>query len=63
MSWIEFRRAFGSRWTPGLNSPFDPVAAGLAKRHGIRAIIADGHDLKNLRHILHGEEFIGTTIG
>lgn len=63
MSWNEFRKAFGSRWTPGLNSPFDPVAASLAKRYGIRAVIADGHDLNNLRRIFRGEEFTGTTIG
>ena len=63
MSWDEFRRAFGTKWTPGLNSPFDPVAAALAKRHGLRAVIADGHDLGNLRRILSGQPFVGTTIG
>jgi uridylate kinase len=63
MSWRDFRRAFGRRWSPGLNSPFDPVAAQLASRSGIRAVIADGRNLKNLGLILSGRRFQGTVIG
>jgi uridylate kinase len=63
LGWKEFRRMFGSKWHPGLNSPFDPVAAKEAERRGLRVIIADGSDLKNLERIVSGKTFKGTTIG
>jgi uridylate kinase len=62
MSWRDFGRAFGTKWSPGLNAPFDPVAAQLAKRSGIRAVIADGRDLKNLERILDDRAFRGTIL-
>ncbi|MFA6603221.1 MAG: UMP kinase [Patescibacteria group bacterium] len=62
MTWKQFRQLFGSRWSPGLNSPFDPIAAKAAERAGIRVIIADGRDLANIGRILDGKPFIGTVI-
>ncbi len=62
LSWKEFRKRFGSRWHPGLNSPFDPVASKEAERIKLRVIIADGRNLKNLDHILGGQKFEGTVI-
>lgn len=63
MSWSEFGKAFGTKWMPGLNTPFDPVAGQLAKRSGIRAIITDGRNLKNLERILDDRSFTGTVLG
>lgn len=62
MSWREFRRRFGGRWHPGLNSPFDPVAAKEAQALGLEVIIADGKNLKNLGRLLDGKTFAGTVI-
>jgi uridylate kinase len=62
LSWKEYRAIVGGVWTPGKNAPFDPVAAERAERAGLRVIIALGRDLENLRKILDGEEFFGTTI-
>jgi len=62
MTWKQFRKLFGSHWSPGLNSPFDPIAAKAAERAGIRVIIADGRDLANIGRILDGKPFIGTVI-
>jgi len=62
ISWIDFRKIVGSKWDPGLNAPFDPVAAKLAQAHGKKVIIARGNDLKNLEKILVGQVFIGTEI-
>ena len=62
MSWKEFIDAFGSKWSPGLNSPFDPIAAQLAKRFKMKVYIADGRDLKNLGKILDDKIFEGTLI-
>ncbi len=61
--WRDFRKQFGGRWHPGLNSPFDPVAAKEAERLGLSVMIADGRDLKNVDAILRGKRFRGTVIG
>ncbi len=62
MSWKDFRKQFGSRWDPGLNSPFDPVASKHAEKLGMRVIIAEGKDLKNVDRILSGKAFKGSVI-
>jgi uridylate kinase len=62
VSWKDFRRQFGSRWRPGLNSPFDPIASRAAAKAGLRVIIADGRDLPNIDRILAGRPFKGTVI-
>jgi uridylate kinase len=53
----------GDEWVPGKNVPFDPVASRHADRIGLKVICAAGRDLANLRKILQGEDFLGTTIG
>ncbi|MBU0937260.1 MAG: UMP kinase [Spirochaetes bacterium] len=63
MSWEEFRQMVGDEWTPGKNSPFDPVASKRAQELKLKVICAAGRDLPNLRAILEGREFSGTTIG
>jgi uridylate kinase len=62
-SWKEMVAIVGDTWTPGKNTPFDPVAARAAAEARIRVVFADGRDLANLRRILEGEPFSGTTIG
>lgn len=61
-TWKEFRKIVGDVWTPGLNMPFDPIAAKRSQELGLKAVVLDGKDLKNLRNCIHGEKFIGTTI-
>ena len=63
VSWAEFRKLVGEDWIPGSNLPFDPVATRRAAELGLRVIAAGGHDMENLRRILSGESFVGTTIG
>jgi len=63
ISWGEYRKMFGSKWVPGMNSPFDPVAANLARRLGLKVAIVNGRKLKNLEALLDGKKFIGTLIG
>jgi uridylate kinase len=62
ISWNDFRAMVGDEWTPGKNVPFDPVASRHAAKIGLKVICAAGRDLDNLRKILLGENFIGTTI-
>jgi uridylate kinase len=63
ISWADFRAIVGEEWSPGKNTPFDPVASRKASELGLEVICAAGRDLDNLRKILEGESFVGTTIG
>ena len=62
ISWKEYRKMFSGPWTPGFNSPFDPVAAKEAEKLKMRVIIANGKNLENLERILKGKKFVGTEI-
>ncbi len=63
ISWEAFRAIVGDDWVPGKNVPFDPVASRHAAKIGLKVICAAGKDLENLKKILSGQEFFGTTIG
>ena len=51
------------KWSPGLSSPIDPIAAKLCEKKGIKAIVLYGRDLENFRKAIEGKPFEGTTIG
>lgn len=61
-TWAEFRALIPSEWSPGLNSPFDPVAAREAEKNAIEVAIINGNKLDELEKYLNGEAFIGTLI-
>ncbi|MDR2633487.1 MAG: UMP kinase [Treponema sp.] len=63
ISWAEFRSLVGDEWAPGKHVPFDPIASRHAADMHLQVICAAGRNLENLHKILHGEPFIGTTIG
>jgi uridylate kinase len=62
ISWSSFQKIIGTRWKPGSNLPFDPVAAKLARQLKMEVIIAKGTDIANLKKILNNSEFKGTVI-
>lgn len=63
LSWPDYRQIVGNKWTPRLNSPFDPKAAVLAEQYAISALIMDGTKLANVRRAILGERFVGTRLG
>jgi len=63
ISWDDFRAMVGDKWVPGTNVPFDPVASRHAQELGLKVICAAGKNLENLKKIIRGEDFTGTTIG
>ena len=63
ISWEDFRKMVGDEWTPGKNTPFDPIASKGAQQDGISVICAGGRDIENTRAILDGKPFKGTRIG
>ncbi len=63
ISWEEFRKIVGDEWTPGLNAPFDPIAAKKAQELGATVIVMSGDDFENIENYFAGKPFVGTTIG
>lgn len=62
MNWAEYLKLIPSQWTPGMHAPVDPIAARLARKENIKVVIADGKNLANLKKILKGAKFEGTTL-
>ncbi len=62
INWKDYRKLIQKEWKPGLNVPFDPVAARVAQKYKMKVIIAKGTDLKNLENILTDKKFQGTII-
>jgi len=62
ISWDDFRAMVGDKWVPGTNVPFDPVASRRARELGLKVICAAGKNLENLKKIIRGGDFTGTTI-
>ncbi|MGB2731590.1 MAG: UMP kinase, partial [Microgenomates group bacterium] len=63
ITWTDFEKLVPTEWSPGINVPFDPVAARLAKKHEITVVIANGEKFDNLNKIIEGDSsFTGTTI-
>ena len=60
ISWSEFRSILPTEWDPGLNSPFDPVAAMESEALGLEVVIMNGKNIDNLKKYLNGEVFTGT---
>lgn len=62
ITWKEYRKLIPRKWSPGLSSPFDPVAARLAEKIKLKVKILEGFDLQNLKRAIEGKEFTGTII-
>lgn len=62
ISWKNFRKMVGNKWSPGLNAPFDPIASKLAQIENIEVAIMNGKNFKNLENYLEKKKFKGTII-
>jgi uridylate kinase len=62
ISWENFRKIVGSKWTPGYSSPFDPVASKIAEKSKIKVVIINGKNLERLEEFFNNKPFIGTVI-
>ncbi len=61
-TWDDFLEIIPKDWTPGLNSPFDPTAARMAKDIRLEVAVINGKDLSQMERYLQGESFTGTRI-
>lgn len=62
INWEDFRKIVGDKWDPGMNSPFDPIAAKLAQENGLEVAIIGGYGLENMEKYIKGEKFEGSVI-
>ncbi len=62
MSWKDYKKMIGGKWSPGKHVPFDPIASSTAAHHKQKVIIVNGKKLANLKKLLEGQNFLGTVI-
>jgi len=62
ISWKDFQKIVGTKWTPGLSAPFDPRASLVAGKSKMKVVIINGKNLERLENFLNNKQFIGTTI-
>lgn len=62
ITWTDFRKIVGSKWNPGMNAPFDPIASQMAQKEKMEVAVLNGGDLNNVANYIAGKKFIGTVI-
>ncbi len=62
ITWSDFRKIVGDKWSPNLSAPFDPIASKLAQKNKMEVAIIGGNDLTNVSKYLAGEDFVGSVI-
>ncbi|MCL5019418.1 MAG: UMP kinase [Patescibacteria group bacterium] len=62
ISWSDFRKMVGDKWTPGMHVPFDPIAAKRAQNFGVKVVALSGKDFDNIKKYFKNEPFAGTVI-
>jgi uridylate kinase len=61
--WATFRKeVVGNTWDPGKSAPFDPIASKEAQKLKLTVKILKGTDLGEVKKVLSGKKFRGTTI-
>ncbi len=60
--WPEFIKIVGTKWDPGLNAPFDPIASQKANQLNIEVAVLNGKKINNLLNYFENKNFAGTTI-
>ncbi len=62
ISWEDFRKIVGDEWVPGMNAPFDPIAAKKAQELGVKVAVLNGNNFENIKNFFSGAQFVGTVI-
>ena len=62
ITWKAMKELVGDKWTPGHNSPFDPIASKMAEEERMEVAILNGKPIDNFAKCLNGEKFKGTVI-
>jgi len=62
ISWANFKKLIGGKWSPGMHAPFDPIASRKAAKLKLEVAVLRGGDWHNFENYLIGREFEGTRI-
>jgi uridylate kinase len=62
LSWKEYSALIPEVWSPGLSSPFDPIASRFAETHGLEVIILSGKEITEIPKYLQTQIYQGTRI-
>lgn len=62
LTWQQYRGFIPEEWSPGLSTPFDPIASAKAQEYGIEVAIIKGQNLESFENYLNGKPFEGTRI-
>ncbi|MBN2854047.1 UMP kinase [Patescibacteria group bacterium] len=62
IDWKDFQKIVGTKWSPGLNAPFDPVASQKASQLDVEVSILNGRNIDNLENYFNNRAIIGTII-
>jgi len=62
VSWTDFIKIVGRKWSPRKSAPFGPPASLLAQKLGLKVVILNGKNIKNLENCLNNKKFKGTII-
>src|SRR3989338_1017396 len=60
-SWGTLKKIVGTERTPGMNTPFDPIATDLGLKSHLTLLVI-GNNIENLKNLLEKKPFEGTTI-
>jgi uridylate kinase len=60
-SWQEYLSMF-PLFSPGMNCPFDPVAAEFCRKNSIKVAIINGRDFRSIKAFLAGKKYKGTLL-
>jgi len=62
LTWGQLQKIVGTKFTPGANYPFDPKATKLAKKLDLTLHCLNGRKLAEVKRVLEGKPFKGTTV-
>jgi len=62
MTWAELQKIVGTKWEPGANTPFDPVATKTARKLGLKLAFVKGTELGEVKKVIEGKKFEGTVV-
>jgi len=62
LTWKQFKKIIGGKWSPGANVPFDPIASRLAEKLKLNVVVINGNNLNNVKKCLEGKPYKGTLI-
>lgn len=62
ISFEDYKKLIPEKWIPGMNLPFDPVAARLAQKLKLKVKVLRANDFKNFKRAIDGKDFQGSII-